>query len=473
MATTDIPTLTCLVAAVPLLLILVHRFQILTLSPHHSTQGPLSYLTTYLIHIYDSIPSCAFKYYHWRTTFSPEKDLPTDQGLIDSVVVMTGIRNDGSGIGFQSLLSVLKYAQVRRVYACCYVPSTTSQEEYFTVLKENVAKHITPEALTRLVPVAMDVTDFTSSYASAQGLKRALQLHHDERIDYFLGTIGVGHDRPGSGSGSGSVDGYTCRYTENDDGIEYQTGVNAVGTMVVILSLLTYLLPSNKVPPPSRTYSSDSDVSETKVTRLDDTKPPKARARTQPARIILTTSMSHFWSTIPPFTIPARYTSWPQLSLDNTLRSNAGRYAFSKLTQLHFITSFSTLLDSAEWYAINPGEVFTPFLSSFLPTWWLESRFGQWNNTFWCYDTAKGSWTGLSALTLPTGTKAQYGYTYLTGLCTVTKPSYTARDEQLSRDCWGLYKDKFVGWFENVGEEEVVRLLQQQDHQRNEMSQSG
>ena len=110
--------------------------------------------------------------------------------------------------------------------------------------------------------------------------------------------------------------------------------------------------------------------------------------------------------------------------------------------------------------AVHPGEVNTPFLAAFLPSWWLATKFGQWNNAFWCCSPFKGAWTGLYACVVKPSSKTSYGYTYLTGLCAVREPSLPARDEELIQDCWALFGPKLKEWFEQVGEHDVVALLE-------------
>lgn len=133
-----------------------------------------------------------------------------------------------------------------------------------------------------------------------------------------------------------------------------------------------------------------------------------------------------------------------------------------QLAQLHLLTSLSRLLSTTPTppllFALHPGEVRTPFLEAFLPTWWLSTKFGQWNNDFWCHSPFKGAWTGLYACVVD-HCETSYGYTYLTGLCTVTKPSIVARDEELIGDCWKLFEPRIGAWFESVGERDVVEFL--------------
>lgn len=339
----------------------------LTLSPAHGQLSLGAYLAEWFRHCYHAFPSCVFKFNHWKTDFHPSTSLPED--VQDSVCVVTGVRGDG-GIGFETCLALVK-AGATRVYAGVHVRSLATpmeEEKYLNnvtlLMQKRLAEDGQKVSQTVFVPLPMDLTDFKNSYASAQLLKSRLFAFGDDYIDYFIGTVGMGYDRPSVDKSNPVL---SCRYTENDDGVEYQTGINAVGTMVLLLALLRYFgigqvsetslpLSSSPLASPSlvpgsptlsvpsataqaaamsRTSSGASTDSNRKTTVFSSC--PKAsnasaRRRTKAPRIVLTSSIAHFWSTLPPFTVKPRYGSWENMQRDGSARTNAGRYSFSKVS---------------------------------------------------------------------------------------------------------------------------------------------
>lgn len=330
--------------------------RLFSLGPAHDRQTLPAFVWAYLTHLYHGFPACVFKWSQWKTAFHPDRSLEQVRG---DICVVTGVRADG-GIGFESCLALIK-AGAKRVYAGMYVPQDSTHDEAQCLqdvavemrrrLEKDGLGQSALSAATTLVPVPMDLTDFKSSYGSAKTLISELTLQGDIRIDCFLGTVGMGHDRPGD------AEGYKCRYTENDSGVEYQTGVNAVGTMVLLLSLLDFFIdrkypggsrdgvidktpaaetsssPSSSPPPPqlSPSLSATSSDSMEKQTYFSTQPLAAADSRRRPARIVLTSSIAHFWATLPPFTVPPRYESWKRMRADGSQRSNAGRYSFSKV----------------------------------------------------------------------------------------------------------------------------------------------
>ena len=342
----------------------------LTLSPAHGKLSLGAYLAQWLIHCYHAFPSCVFKFNHWKTDFHPSTALPED--VQDSVCVVTGVRGDG-GIGFETCLALVK-AGATRVYAGVHVRSLATPmdaQKYLNsvtlLMQKRLAEDGEKVAETVFVPLAMDLTDFKSSYASAQVLKSRLFAFGDDYIDYFIGTVGMGYDRPSVDQKGGHNAVLTCRYTENDDGIEYQTGINAVGTMVLLLALLKYfgigqvsetshalsssslaspslVSGSPKLSVPSATArstimtrsssgaSTDSNRKTTVFSSCPKVNIASAKRGTKASRIVLTSSIAHFWSTLPPFTVKPRYGSWENMQRDGSARTNAARYSFSKVS---------------------------------------------------------------------------------------------------------------------------------------------
>lgn len=298
-----------------------------TLSPQHARLPVLRYIAEYVHHLYAAFPSCVFKVKHWRNGANLDWAV-LDEAVTDAVCVVTGVRTEG-GIGFETCLALLRSGKVCRVYAGVHTDDDKVLLQVYQEMQRRLRmQHGMTLAESQFIPLQMDLTDFQTSYASASTLKAALTANEDYAIHYFIGTIGMGFDRPTKGE-----EAFKCRYTENDNGVEFQTGVNAVGTLVLILVLLRWFgvdltAAGTQSVVASPALSTGSFESTVKVTEFSSTSEP-ARP---PTRIILTSSVAHFWSTLPPFTVKPRYDSWDVLRKDGQSRTNAGRYSFSKVS---------------------------------------------------------------------------------------------------------------------------------------------
>lgn len=191
------------------------------------------------------------------------------------------------GIGYETVVAFL-LAGVKTVYMG--VLREWQAEKLIKRLQED--ERLDSSILEQAVPFLCDFSDFESTQASSQDLLNQMKSRGDKQIHFFVGTVGCGHDRPAS---KGQL---ICRYTENDDGIEWQLGVNAINAHLFLLLI------------GSKFYSTVSE---------------------KPSRIVLTSSLAHQWATLPLALRPC-YSSWKTLVSDGRERWNAGRYSFSKVS---------------------------------------------------------------------------------------------------------------------------------------------
>jgi NAD(P)-dependent dehydrogenase (short-subunit alcohol dehydrogenase family) len=157
----------------------------------------------------------------------------------------------------------------------------------------------------RAIPFKCDFTDMAGARSAAQEVWNIVADRHQRdssrnsmvgAITHYVGTVGVGFDRP---MPKGNL---VSRYTENDDGIEYQLGINAINPFIFTLLVWPLL---------ARTTGA-------------------AAAASVDGRIILTNSIANAWNTLPLAVIP-QYHSWQSLKDDGERRWAAGRYNFSKV----------------------------------------------------------------------------------------------------------------------------------------------
>lgn len=160
----------------------------------------------------------------------------------------------------------------------------------------------------RALPFKCDFTDMKGARNAAQEVWKIVaernQFGPSDKnvvgaITHYIGTVGVGFDRP---TPKGTL---ASRYTENDDGIEYQLGINAINPFIFTLLVWPLLARDARVSGAEQSDSVDG-------------------------RIVLTNSIANAWNTLPLAVIP-RYDSWDSLREDGVQRWAAGRYNFSKV----------------------------------------------------------------------------------------------------------------------------------------------
>lgn len=162
----------------------------------------------------------------------------------------------------------------------------------------------------RPLPFKCDFTDMAGARSAAQEVWNIVAKRQQAEaskkgmvgaISHYIGTVGVGFDRP---TAKGAL---VSRYTENDDGIEYQLGVNAINPF--IFTLLVWPL----------------------LARPTEAAAAAVAAASVDGRIVLTNSIANAWNTLPLAVVP-QYRSWQSLRDDGERRWAAGRYNFSKVS---------------------------------------------------------------------------------------------------------------------------------------------
>ncbi|PWN18690.1 hypothetical protein BCV69DRAFT_314567 [Microstroma glucosiphilum] len=372
------------------------------------------------------------------------------------LVLVTGA--DG-GVGFETALALLlagcdvlmgirdfdrpgHWARVQERLDCRIVDELMKKGDKLNASPGHGKAGPSMDDVGRALPFKCDFTDMVGARGAAQEVWSIVAEHNQAgageksvvgAITHYIGTVGVGFDRP---TLKGEL---VSRYTENDDGIEYQLGINAINPFIFTLLVWPLL---------ARPFE---ETAAKEAAPVD-------------GRIVLTNSIANAWNTLP-LAVEPQYRSWETVRGDGGKRWAAGRYNFSKLTQLLLLTKLrdispslvAALQSSLESHtpliapfllSLHPGEVNTPFLDLMLPSWrctWIEQmtcltpRQGAWTGLWGCVvDLAGVPRPRLSGMGSKFDSQADVGYHYLLSLCTFGKPCSLARDSALINDCWRL-----------------------------------
>lgn len=212
------------------------------------------------------------------------------------------ITGANGGVGFETVWHALVVGEAKRVYAGVRDQDTAKdvkQRLLDRLVLESKSETAIADVTGRLVTLQMDHSSFTTSYFAGKSLLAQLEADGEDHLDNFVGTVAVAWLPTPSDSAS--------QQYQSEDRIEWMTAINAVNTMVLLLTIMHKF----------RNGRSDTDVA------------------VSPSRIVLHSSIAHHWCTLPLLSIGSypRWTSWNAVLNDQTQRCLLQRYGFSKVRE--------------------------------------------------------------------------------------------------------------------------------------------